>query len=364
MPGAVKVAFDAQAFDMQVRGGISRYFSELVRALRSAPELGVQAELALSLTVNRHLQDAVGASTVLNRIPPRLQAGVISALDRRRRRRHGVDAVHHTYYEQEALLTWRGVPRVSTVHDMIPELFPELFPRGNPHLAKAEHVAASDLVICVSHATRRDLLAALPDCKARVEVVHPACAPEFGQPAPVPAWTPPEYLLYVGTRHGYKDWRLLLDALRLAAVQVPLVCVGGGPWTEEERRALAETGLQDRLVQRDVSDAELVGLYGGAVAFVFPSRYEGFGLPALEALAAGCPALLSDAPSLLEVADGAAAHFSRGDVEQLAQALLELLGSTERRQRLVRTGRLRARDFSWARTAARTAQLYRETLCR
>ena len=364
MSGAVKVAFDAQAFDMQIRGGISRYFSELVRALRSTPELGVQAELALSLTVNRHLQDAVGASTVLNRIPPRLQGGVISALDRRRRRRHGFDAVHHTYYEPQALRDWGGLPRVTTVHDMIPELFPDLFPRGNPHLAKVEHVVASDLVICVSHATRHDLLAALPGCSARVEVVHSACAPDFGQPAAVPAWTPPAYLLYVGTRHGYKDWRLLLEALRLAAVQVPLVCVGGGPWTEAERRALADTGLQDQLMQRDVSDGELVGLYRGAVAFVFPSRYEGFGLPALEALAAGCPALLSDAPSLLEVADGAAAHFPRGNVEQLAQGLLELVGSAERRERLARTGRVRARDFSWARTAARTAALYRETLRR
>lgn len=362
MPTPLTVAFDAQAFDMQTRGGISRYFAELVRALRSVPEFDVRAELTFSLTTNRHLQQAVGAPTVLNKLPTRLLRPALSALDPRRRRQDDVDAVHHTYYEPESLRAWSGLPRFSTVHDMIPELFPELFPRGNPHLAKAEHVAVSDLVICVSHATRRDLLQKLPNCGGRVEVVHSACAPQFSQPTCVPAWAPPEYLLYVGTRHGYKDWTLLLDALRLAAVKVPVVCVGGGPWTQDESEALAHAGLQDQLVQRDVSDRELVGLYNGAVAFVFPSRYEGFGLPALEALAAGCPALLSDAPSLLEVADGAAAHFARGNVEQLAEALVELLGDVTRRGHLSRAGRVRARDFSWTRTAERTARLYREAL--
>lgn len=357
------MAFDHQIFLRQARGGISRYFTELIRNYSNRADLGVRPVLRQALGVNHHLAQAIPGQHVLHPIPSRFWGAALRAEQALIRKRQSVDILHHTYYDAAALEDAGGVPVVSTVHDMIPELLPEHFPEGNPHLDKALYIERSDLVLCVSEATRTDLLRLHPGCAGRAVVVHLACSSVFAVPHRRPPWAPPQYVLFVGARGGYKDFEVLLQAYASSGLDIPLVCAGGGPWSEAEQERILDHGLSvPRVTQRDVSDEELIGLYQHAMVFVFPSSHEGFGLPVLEAMTAGCPVVISDARALVEVAGDASARFARGDAGRLADVLVALWDEPDLQQDLRERGRARADAYSWERTADRTAVLYRELL--
>ena len=137
--------------------------------------------------------------------------------------------------------------------------------------------------------------------------------------------------------------------------------VGGGPLTAAEVRSLKTLGLEDRWRQTDCSEAQLAGLYEGALALVYPSRYEGFGLPVLEAMAWGCPVIAANASSLPEVGGDAALYFTPGDVAQLSGLLEQVTGPGER-TRLSQAGRARESGYSWESTLDKTMAVYR-TAC-
>lgn len=353
------VGFDAQIFRSQSRGGISRYFVELLREFDADPALGVSVSTPFRAVRNEHLLDLAP-----RRFRPRTRLD--AARERLRRSSRpiaGVDLVHHTYYDP-AYLDTGGRPSVSTVHDMIPELMPEAFTDGNPHRAKHEFVRASDGVICVSETTRRDLMRVYDDVTAAVVVIPHGVGPEFWQPTSGPVDLPSRYVLFVGKRSGYKDWSVLVAAWAEAGLpdDVELLCIGGGAFTDEERATLAQHGLGSRASQRTVSDAELPGVYAAAELLVFPSRYEGFGIPVLEAFAAGCPVVLADTDCFREVADDAGLFFAPGEPSALAAGIGSVVRDAAVRARFVESGTLRAKEFTWRRSAELTADFYRQVL--
>lgn len=356
----ISVLMDDQAFMLQERGGVSRYFVELMRQFRQDCSLGVDLHTPFRITRNHHLEEldperyrtasgsVVGQPRLL-RAANRLLAGPTPK----------ADIVHHTFYFGPPRVP-RGSASVVTVYDMIPELFPHYFGEVSAHREKRDYVARADAVICISEQTRKDLFRIYGDPGVPVVVTPLAIDARFGDMAvePDPAVRP--YVLFVGTRQHYKNFVVLADAFAMAGMrEVELLCVGGGPFNPQELRLLADRGLLDRARQRGVSDAELASLYRGALAFVFPSRYEGFGLPVLEAFAAGCPALLADIPVFREVAGGAARYFSPDDAEELATLLTQVSGSADMRTNLIRAGRQQADTYSWSRTARLTADAYR-----
>ena len=362
----MRVLLDGQSF-RQRRGGISRYFASLLAEFRSHPELGIEAitpfryvnnDFLLDLDPVRYKRPWVSDSSVS------LMAFTILNQMRPRRSVHP-EIVHHTGYSAKYLRVGEGVRRVSTVHDMIPELFPHYFGRSNPHLDKQKFVESSDAVLCVSESTRKDLLRIFGPPRGEVFVTPLGVSPRFSPHATKPRWTPEEYLLFVGHRQGYKGFPTLLNAFSRVArhhTELQLVCVGGTPFDAEEVAAIDGSGLANRLSQQVVDDAELPGLYASARAFVFPSLYEGFGLPVLEAFACGCPALLADIPCFREVADEAALFFPASDPTALADLIEHILVDQVLRAATVRRGLLRAKVFPWHRTARLTAEAYGEIL--
>lgn len=358
-PGAgtdVRVLLDVQAF-RQRRGGVSRYFTSLLTEYRADPGLGVEAVTPFRYVDNDYLLDLDPGRYRRTRL------ALLPAVERARRVRSEI--VHHTWYARRFLNVGRGARRITTVHDMIPEVLPAEFGDRNPHLAKREFVAASDAVLCVSDATRRDLLRVYGAPRAAVFVTPLGVSPRFTPAARPPEWAPEEYLLFVGDRWGYKNFPTLVEAVATLGRRhrrLCLVCVGGTPFDATETAALARLGLADRVVRRAVTDAELCGLYAGAVAFVFPSLYEGFGLPILEAFASGCPAVVADTPCFREVADAAALYFPGRDAAALAATLDQVVGDAHLRDTLRRDGLLRARSYTWSRTARQTAEVYRQIL--
>jgi glycosyltransferase involved in cell wall biosynthesis len=182
----------------------------------------------------------------------------------------------------------------------------------------------------------------------------------YSRGGPRPGSAPERYVLFVGNRGGYKDFDVLARAFAAAELpsDVGLLAVGGGPLTREEE-LLASLGIADRVRQTNLSDDAMPGAYANALAFVFPSRYEGFGLPTLEAMSAGCPTVLVRSSSHPEVGGDAAIYVDPGDDGALAAALAQVAGDPGLRSDLAARGRRRASGFTWVATAQATVDAYR-----
>ncbi len=272
------------------------------------------------------------------------------------------DLTHRTFYLADYLRQGPSVPMVVTVYDMIPELFPDLFPRGNPHMHKREYVRRASMVLCISESTRQDLLRVYGPLESPALVTHLGVSRRFAPRSPLPSWCPDNYVLFLGNRSGYKDFRVAVEAFAEIAPKWPatrFLAVGGGSFSEAEDALLSRWSVRSLVIQRDASDEELPGVFGGASAFVFPSRYEGFGLPTLEAMACGTPALLADSSSHREAGGDAALYFPPGDSSTLASQLDRLLSDTELRRGVSERGVVHAGRFTWTKTAESTSAAYR-----
>jgi glycosyltransferase involved in cell wall biosynthesis len=357
----VRVSYDDQIFMLQRRGGISRYFVELIREFTARPELGVTPQLGWRWTNNAHALDA-GLGRQLG-APGGSRSRVLRLANRMFKVSQPDAAItHHTYYQAPYLSRRSTPPMVVTVYDMTPELFPDLFPSGNPHLYKREYVKRAALVLCISESTRRDLLRVYGSVESPTVVTHLGVSHRFAQAGLRPSWCPERYVLFLGSRGGYKDFAVALESFAELAPKeraTALVAVGGGTFTADEEALISRWGLREQVVQRDVSDDELPGVFGGARAFVFPSRYEGFGLPTLEAMACGTPTVLADSSSHPEVGGDAALYFPPGNSSILAAQLDRLLSDDGLRRDLSEKGLVRVTQFTWRHTSEATADAYR-----
>ncbi len=287
-------------------------------------------------------------------------------------RRLRPDVYHATYYAIPALVP---APLVVTIYDLIPRLFPQYWPNPltrrviNTWTAYAARRAAR--IIACSEATAHDVARQIPATAARVRVaplgVVPPGSAGWGERAgwkpAIPGETAP-YLLYVGSNKPHKNLPRLIAAFARAAPCVAGSLVIAGAWDDRYPEALETArrgGIADRVVfEHRPTDQRLDALYAGAAGFVFPSRYEGFGLPVLEAMAAGLPVATTNRGSLGEVAGDAALLFDPDDEASIAAAIERLLGDADLRAHLSAAGRARAVLFPWSRTAAATWAVYEE----
>ncbi len=356
---------DGQIFAVQEHGGISRMFVELADQFIRDPDLGVSLEPLSMVTRNHYLLSESRLAEQLRVRPARWQHLTLARYLARPHRAMHADVVHSTFYLTRALRDLPGCPHVVTVHDMIPELFPESRRRADRITDKRRYVDQAAHVICVSESTKADVLRVFGDVQAPISVIPHGVNPHFvNTEARVPGF-PQDYLLYVGKRDGYKDAATLINAMPHLVDEYPeltLMLVGGGALTSGERDYIVRLGLSDRVMQRSVADTDMPAAYSAARAFVFPSRYEGFGLPVLEAMACGVPVILADSSSLPEVGGTAAVYFTPGDSPGLVDATRAVLGDSEVADQMVLAGRERAMSFSWRRAAESTRDVYAQTL--
>jgi glycosyltransferase involved in cell wall biosynthesis len=359
----MQVTIDDQIFVAQRHGGISRYFTELITAFRDSPELEVETVTPFRYVLSEHL---------IERDPHRYSKPPLPSKAQRRKvlrtlnlvqplaRRGHAEIMHHTYYFAEYLRR-PAAARVCTIYDMIPEHFPELFPSGNPHNAKDLYVNTCDAILCISNTTKTDVLRHYGALDKPVVVTPLGVGEEFFS-APVVRAVAQPYVLFVGQRNGYKNFDTLLRTFsRMSSPQrsVRLLCVGGSPFDQAEVARIASLNLQNRVTHRTMADGDLPALYAGAICFVFPSLYEGFGLPIVEAFAAGCPVILAEMECSVEVGADAAQFFGANDDETLAEMIGRMVDDPASRTHWITEGRKRALDFSWYKTAKLTQEVYR-----
>ncbi len=367
----MRIAFDYQIFGRQEYGGVSRYFFELARHLSMSPEN--QVAIAAPVYVNAYIRDCPQSVNLIGRRVPRWRntGRVIRALNSvlvaSAWKHLRPEIVHETYYSSK-----RSGPSsaatVLTVFDMVHEKFPMSSSAFDTSAReKAAAVARVDHIVCISENTRKDLIDILNVAPEKTSVVY--LGAELSQVQETAVSGPKQaYLLYVGQRHGYKNFATLLKAYgesRWLAREFSLVCFGGGGFSHEELRlADALKVPRARLVHRSGDDAKLAELYAGATAFIYPSLYEGFGIPPLEAMSMGCPVVCSNTSSLPEVVGDAAETFDPQDVEQMRLAIEHVVGSPTFAGILIERGRERAKRFSWQNCADQTLAVYHQTLSR
>jgi glycosyltransferase involved in cell wall biosynthesis len=365
---ALRVLFDQQIM-YQRYGGVSRYVLALLRELNRLP--GVQAELAALAHVNGYIRpdDALHRLSFELQWPrrgARFRAGLSEPLFRLASRISQPDIVHETGHIPQAEGRPGRAATVTTLHDMIVERYPQLFVRASQQAdERLRAMRRAQAIICISHNTRKDLLERYPEFEPRTHVVWHGVDPTVSA-APRPANLPRPYLLFVGMRSGYKNFGSLLKALgsspRLRG-EFDLVCFGGGAFTTQEHEAARAAGVPlDHLQQRSGPDEALAALYCHARAFVFPSLYEGFGMPLTEAMVQGCPVVCSRASSFPEIAADAAAYFQPDDIADMRGQIESVALSDARRKALSDLSLARAAAFSWTTCAQQTLQAYRSAV--
>lgn len=350
-----RVLYDHQAFEMQRFGGISNYFHELIR------HIGMETELSLFLSNNYYRKDA--CRIFVPSLPYKWFKSPIKAINRwyslRKIASDTYDLFHPTYYHPYFLKEIGKKPYVLTVHDLNHELFPHLFPNAAQLCAwKKEVIGHAAHVIAISENTRRDLLRFYPLDPQRITVVYHGVT-SFN-PLVNRLDLPERYLLYVGARGGYKNFDRLLLAFQQVAKRddtLQLICVGK-PFKPREWQYVRELGIAGQLRPMQVGEDDLGQLYRQALLFVYPSLYEGFGMPILEAYANHCPVALSHASCFPEIAGEAGAYFDPESVDSIRTTIEMLLQSEAKRTTLVTAGEERLQRYSWEKTAARTQAVY------
>lgn len=364
----MKVFYDGQIYDYQTTGGISRYFANIISRLPAnfyptltssyrSSKLNQPTHPNLKLIEYKHFRP----NRLSKRVKPYYFRGATAFKT--------FDLIHPTYYSQLSGREFNGYryPIVLTVHDMIHELFSSrIDPKGETAEAKRKAVLAAQAIICVSQSTKNDLLALYPSLEEKISVTY--LASELNVNLAYGAETTPSrpYYFYIGSRDtSYKNFEgLLLAFSKVVSVNQELaLCVVGSPFNQSELELIVELKLTKFIEHYGyANDSQLAKLYRCSLGFVYPSLYEGFGIPPLEAMSCGTPVIASNSSSIPEVVGDAGLLFNPKSREDLADHLLFLADHPAERDRLIAKGFERTKLFGWDKTAKQTLEVYQSVI--
>jgi len=365
----MKVLFDHQIFYAQKYGGISRYFFELMREFQSFEDVNVlfptifsnnyylsNSELIHNIKYNINNKHLINAITKYN------------SLNTNSKLRFGnYDVFHPTYYNPKFLKYLRKKPFVLTVHDMTHEKYKHLFSSVDKTSEKKRYLVEKAVkIIAVSENTKKDLIDIFNINESKIDVVyHGNSVIQNNILEPINQQLPEQYILFVGGRWGYKNFETFVKAVISILAdnqELSIVCAGGGGFNKKEKELFSKLKIQDRVYQYSVDDNDLSIIYRKAICFVFPSLYEGFGIPILESFSNQCPVVCSNTSSLPEVAGDAAYYFDPKDRDSISESVLKVISDYTLQDELISKGLIRVELFSWKKTATKTKLVYESIL--
>lgn len=375
----MKILYDYQAFNMQNYGGVSRFYCETIPILQEKFE----CRIAIRESDNIHLHE----SNIIKNLKycHHINWGFLKKYDFKGKNRfthfydnlfsnkrysireikkQDFDIFEPTFYETYFLDYIKDKPFVLNIHDMIPELYPQYFTHDTQAYHKKIICPYAAHIFTPTNKTKEDLVNILNLNPDRITVIHRGFT-SLPVTNDYPTTTKP-YLLYVGTRYNYKNFIPFINGFAKIIkkrTDLQLICTGPD-FKESEIKLIKELNIGNKVHHIFADSHELSSLYRGATALVFPSLYEGFGLPILEAWSLGCPVLLNKASCFPEVAGDAALYFEmnekRNDFIEVLEYFLNM--NDDQRNSLIQKGYTRLKTYSWEKTTDIISKTY-ATLC-
>ena len=365
----MNIVYDHQIFSMQKFGGISRYYCEIIKQFNKINDININVSLKYS--DNFYLKDiSTGKNSCKSILPDKLNKSLAYLINRKisieNLKLNNYDIFHPTYYDKYFLKYLQEKPFVITIYDMIHEKYCNASIKNRFTIANKKILAnKASKIIAISQSTKNDIINLYGIDDSKIEVIYLATSFEDVEVDNNYNSYPDKYILFVGNRAGYKNFNRFLKAttrLLKDDIDLNVVCAGGGMFSKYELCLLKELKIEGRVMQISVDDRKLKTLYVNALAFVFPSLYEGFGLPILEAFSCSCPVILSKSSCFPEVAGDAGVYFNPNDEESIYKSIEKVIYNDSIRVRLSIKGRVALKKFTWEKTSQETKQLYRGLL--
>lgn len=372
----MKIFFDHKIFTLQNYGGPSRYFVNLIDQLNSIET--INAKIYAPIHINNFLSNTNPNNVAIaNKIP---LANYLSQFNTFKKQIMKInnklnyfnlninkpDIIHTTYYQD----TFPSINSnlVVTVFDLIHEIFHKDYNKEKYYLPKENILKKAKQIICISESTKKDLINFYNIDKDKITVIYLANSlsskNEFLDKKKIKFRN--KFFLYVGPRWKYKNFNQLLYLLnhnKKIHEEFDLITFGGGKLNNEEKELIKKLNLnKNKVIQIDGDENILKSLYRNAEFFIYPSKYEGFGIPILESFSQECPVLCSNTSSLPEVAGDAAIFFDPNDLSSMSSAIDKIISSTDLRMSLIKKGNERLQKFSWNKCALETLNVYKKII--
>lgn len=367
----MKVLYDHQCFVQQQYGGVSRYHYQLIKELNKLQN--IEAKLSLKYSNNFYITEDKNFG-VKKFFPnnkfyfKRTILDFINRISTNRILEEGdYDIFHPTYYNPYFLNHLNNKPFIVTVYDSIHEKYPEIINSIDKTLEnKRILLSKAQLILAISNSTKNDLIQLYNIPAEKIEVVYLAASINKSLVSSnVKLNIPEKYILFVGNRDFYKNFNnfiLAVEPLLKENKDMFLICAGGSLFTNEEKRFFQSKQLENKILYKAADDITLATLYTNALAFVFPTFYEGFGIPALEAMNCDCPVVMSNTSSLPEVGGDAAIYFDPNNIDDMREKIESVIINKDLRNDLILEAKTQRQKFSFEKTALDTKKIYEKLL--
>lgn len=372
----MKILLDPQIFDQQTYGGISRYYTEIFSILSKKKEVEVVLPIYSSDNAYIKKTDLLVKNKSLYLLYDILAFFKISTRSLRRKNseklltqafeENDYDVFIPTYYNPYFLDKIKDKPYVLTVYDMIHELLPQYFVDDSFKVfeRKLQLLEKATKIIAVSNNTKKDIVKFYPQIdQDKIVVIYHGSSIKIDPTIKVNL--PSNYILYVGARANYKNFEFLVKSVTSLLKKdssLVLIAAGGGEFNKEEITFIKNSQIENQVIQRHFKEEELGHYYQNAKCFVFPSLYEGFGIPVLESMACGCPIILSKHGSFPEVASDAGIYFDSDSEEDLREKIQMLLSDDNLRKQYAEKGLQHVKKFDWNDAAEQCLQVYMDAV--
>lgn len=351
----VSVLYDNQIFCLQKIGGISRYFYELIKRNENSI-------LPLLYTENFYLKESkknILKSKFIKIINFLInKVYMIFVLKTK-----NYDIFHPTYYDSYFLNLNIKTPFVITVYDMIHEIYGDSFFANNKTttILKRKLCEKADGIIAISEKTKEDIINYFNINPDKIKVIYLGSNLNKNIKD---IKLPKKYILFTGGRKGYKNFDLFLKSISKILIEdkdLYLVCTGES-FTNKEIENMKKLKIENKVHQILANDDEMYTIYYNAECFVFPSLYEGFGIPILEAFEAGTPLVLSNTSCFPEIAGDAGEYFDPINEKSIETAIKNVLYDPIQKMKLIKNGKERLKKFNWDKTSKETLEFYESIL--